>query len=102
MNKTEYKEASPEKKTLHDAEVRRLGRELDAWREKTYQETGSWEKVYENPKEKELSLAFRKKYNMCPECQSENTACENYDPMWHDGDVICQDCRTYVRGFDAG
>lgn len=40
--------------------------------------------------------------NSCPQCGSENTKVENYDAMWHDGDLVCQDCGTFVRGWDAG
>jgi transcription elongation factor Elf1 len=40
----------------------------------------------------------------CPKCGSESSRHEvrNYDMMWHDGDVYCKDCGTYVRGYDAG
>lgn len=39
---------------------------------------------------------------VCPKCGSGNTSVHNYSMMWHDGDVICDDCGTYVRGYDAG
>jgi len=40
----------------------------------------------------------------CPNCgapPSEHTI-ENYDLMWHDGDVVCTKCNTKVRNYDAG
>jgi len=40
----------------------------------------------------------------CPNCDSppqEHTV-ENYDMMWHDGDVVCTKCGTKVRNYDAG
>lgn len=38
----------------------------------------------------------------CPACASSNTSVHNYNAMWHDGDVMCDDCGTYVRMYDAG
>ena len=26
----------------------------------------------------------------------------NHDMMWHDGDVVCDKCKCYIRSFDAG
>ena len=41
---------------------------------------------------------------LCPKCGSESKDHEvrNHDLMWHDGDVHCLKCGTYVRTFDAG
>lgn len=38
----------------------------------------------------------------CGRCHSSNKKVENYSMMWHDGDIVCQDCGGYVRMFDAG
>lgn len=40
----------------------------------------------------------------CPKCNSSPDRHElrNYNMMWHDGDVHCIDCGTYVRMWDAG
>lgn len=40
----------------------------------------------------------------CPKCGSSPRRHEirNYSMMWHDGDIHCIDCGTYVRGYDAG
>lgn len=40
----------------------------------------------------------------CPKCGSPPSDHEvrNYDMKWHDGDVHCTKCETYVRGWDAG
>lgn len=40
----------------------------------------------------------------CPKCDSPPSDHEvrNYSMMWHDGDVVCTKCETYVRGWDAG
>lgn len=61
--------------------------------------------IFDDSKSKEWSatgLAFRQHYNSCPECGGSNTSVRNHDMMWHDGDVVCDDCNTYVRGWDAG
>lgn len=40
--------------------------------------------------------------NQCKKCGSLKTHVENYSMMWHDGDVICDNCDSYVRSYDAG
>lgn len=46
--------------------------------------------------------AWRAMYNACRQCGSEDTRVENHSMMWHDGDIVCNDCGRYVRMFDAG
>ena len=40
----------------------------------------------------------------CPKCNAPPSKQEirNYSMMWHDGDVYCSVCNTYVRRYDAG
>lgn len=40
----------------------------------------------------------------CPKCDSppESHEIRNYSMMWHDGDIHCTICNTYVRSYDAG
>lgn len=40
----------------------------------------------------------------CPKCNSapDRHELRNYNMMWHDGDIYCMDCGTYVRMWDAG
>ena len=40
----------------------------------------------------------------CPKCKSPPADHEilNHDMAWHDGDVYCTKCNTYVRAYDAG
>lgn len=40
----------------------------------------------------------------CPKCGSSPRDHEvrNYSMMWHEGDVYCIKCDTYVRDYDAG
>lgn len=40
----------------------------------------------------------------CPNCDSppENHEIRNYSMMWHEGDIHCKLCGTYVRMYDAG
>lgn len=35
-------------------------------------------------------------------CEHKNTIVINYSPIWHDGDVVCEDCGKYIRSYDAG
>ena len=40
----------------------------------------------------------------CPKCGSAPDKHEllNYDAMWHEGDIYCRLCDTFVRSYDAG
>lgn len=40
----------------------------------------------------------------CPKCGAPSSEQEvkSYDPDWHDGDVHCKKCGTYIRAYDAG
>lgn len=40
----------------------------------------------------------------CPKCDSPPSEHEvhNHSAVWHDGDVYCKRCGSYVRMFDAG
>jgi hypothetical protein len=52
--------------------------------------------------EKLCDYVLRYGMSACPACASSNTSVHNYNMMWHDGDVKCDDCGTYVRMYDAG
>lgn len=41
-------------------------------------------------------------YNTCPECGGTDTRMENYSAMWHEADIVCNKCHTFVRSWDAG
>lgn len=51
---------------------------------------------------KDAFYAWRSHYNLCRQCGSTNTSVYNHSLMWHDGDVVCDDCGRYVRMYDAG
>jgi hypothetical protein len=36
------------------------------------------------------------------ECPHINKHTENYDPIWHDWDIVCDYCRKIVDTGDAG
>lgn len=40
----------------------------------------------------------------CPSCGAHPSkqTIENYDMMWHDGDIYCSECGGFVRFYDAG
>lgn len=42
---------------------------------------------------------FRRAYNTCGECGSDNLTLHNYSQMWGDGDLYCENGH-HVRRFD--
>lgn len=38
----------------------------------------------------------------CPKCGSFSREMRNYSMMWHEGDIHCAACGTFIRYFDAG
>ena len=76
-----------------------------AWlarKELLYEAFKDWNLVYKDQELTALFRAFREAYNRCPDCSSDNTSVRNYDSLWQDGDLVCDDCNTRVRGWDAG
>lgn len=68
---------------------------------------GDWMRVvyamYMSTGDRDYEDLYFRLRNTCAECESEGPhEIENYDLMWHDGDVVCQTCDTRVRMFDAG
>lgn len=41
-------------------------------------------------------------YDRKCECDKQVPIVVNHSLMWHDGDVICQNCTGYIRDYDAG
>ena len=41
-------------------------------------------------------------YYRCPRCGSGKVEVRNHDLIWHDGQVHCKICGTYIREYDAG
>ena len=35
-------------------------------------------------------------------CDDRKPLLVNHDMLWHDGDVICENCRGFIRFWDAG
>lgn len=95
------KKAPPEKQQRHDALVKDLWNKYKQI-EDTLRKTMPFEEVLRAAAHKEAALAWRHAWNTCPDCGSTNTTVENHDLNWHDGDVTCTDCGTYVRMYDAG
>jgi hypothetical protein len=86
------KMASLEKQKIYDEEEKRLSAELEKVKTRSYKD----------PKYQAAEKAWRSHYNSCPECLSTNCHVEDYDITWQDGEVVCSDCGTYIRGYDAG
>lgn len=40
----------------------------------------------------------------CPKCDSPPSKhrMTDYDPMWHEANIYCNECNAYVRHYDAG
>jgi hypothetical protein len=95
------KKASSEKQKLHNSHVNGL---WDAYKEleNELKKTMDFATVLQDPRYKEACHLWKTAWNTCPECRSTNTKVDNYDDMWRDGDVVCVDCGTYVRMYDAG
>ena len=95
------KKAPPEKQRQHDAAVSALWGKYKQV-EKDLGKTMPFDVMFKHPDYQAAALAWRKAWNTCPDCGSTNTTVENHDLNWHDGDVTCTDCGTYVRMYDAG
>ena len=63
------------------------------WKLPPFEKTEEWNDLYKK---------WRQAYNTCDNCDSTDTEVRNYDPVWRDGDVMCNNCGGYVRGYDAG
>lgn len=50
----------------------------------------------------EVEIALDNDRNRCKKCGSKDLEVRNYNMMWHDGDLYCKMCDTFVRTYDAG
>ncbi len=91
-----FRYASAEKQKKHDDAISALHAEF-----KRLKEASPHLPYWEGDIGEALSR-YQDARNVCPECGSKSTRMENYSMMWHEGDIVCNDCDTYVRGFDAG
>jgi hypothetical protein len=96
-----FKYASKVKQEAHDAKLKAAS---DNWQqvEHNLALSNDYGKILADPGYKEAAGLYYDINNTCPECGSQNTVLENHSMIWHDGDIVCADCRTYVRGWDAG
>ena len=97
-----WKTPDPLAKAAHDAKERSAYKALKQVEDELHASTGDWGMVFRDPRYKEAFNGWRSLYNSCRNCGSADTRIENHDLMWHDGDIICNSCDCYVRGFDAG
>lgn len=95
------REPSPEKKEAHRKQNDILYATVKDVESRLKAETGE-SYVWNHPEYDVAWKAWRQHYNTCSECGSTETVLENYDMMWHDGDIVCAKCDCYVRGWDAG
>lgn len=62
------------------------------WSLPSYENTPEWWAEHDR---------WRAAYNTCAECGSTNVAVHNFNRMWGDGDVICENGH-HVRTYDSG
>lgn len=51
---------------------------------------------------KVMNNTFMSGGGTCPNCGCTQTEMRNYSMMWHEGDIHCAECGTFIRTFDAG
>ena len=93
-----------EEKLRYDTRTRETYATVKAVQEKLLAETGSWygKGPGFHPEWEAAWAVYNEARNTCPSCGSTRSEVQNHDLMWHDGDVVCLDCDTRVRGYDAG
>lgn len=96
------KKASPEKLAVHEEYVGNLYKYFKQHEKDLIAEHGSYAAALDQESYWVAHRSWRQAWNTCPECQSQRTSVHNHDSMWGDGDVVCDDCGTFVRFFDSG
>ncbi len=51
---------------------------------------------------REIPKSFLLLADTCPKCGCKKFELRNYSAIWHDGDIHCAACGTFIRSFDAG
>lgn len=98
----DIKYASKEKQEIHDKKLAELYSALNVLEKETYQKLNDWGLVYKDSTYGDAFQKWQTLRNSCPECHSDKVTLLNYDMKWHNGDIVCSLCGTYVRGYDAG
>ena len=93
-----WPQPDPDKLAAHQAKNKVLYAEMKEIEERfrpgySYLQSPEWDAAHK---------AWRQHYNSCRQCGSTDVRVEDYDMMWHDGDIVCNVCGCYVRGYDAG
>lgn len=97
-----YRYPSPEAKARYNERSRELWAAYRE-REQVLRESGLDYSAIHRDDELDAALGQARQHdNACPECGGTDTRMENYSMMWHDADVVCQACDTYIRMWDAG
>ena len=95
------KYASKENQAKHDELESKLYKTFTTVEEKLH-ESIDYGEVLKHHSYKKARAQWSVIRNQCPECGSDDSTVVDYDPMWHDGDVVCNRCNTYIRAWDAG
>ena len=58
------------------------------------------------PQMKNLHMSDQEFYDLKKKCEckkeDQKPIVINYDPMWRDGEVVCDKCKSLIRDYDAG
>lgn len=96
------KKATSEKQEHHDKIKKELYSDLKEIENSLYKETKDWSLVFSNDAYKNVFKRWAAHRNKCPECGSKSVSVKDYNPMWQDGNLVCDICQTFVRYWDAG
>lgn len=97
-----YRQPGHEAKERHYEQGRGLWAKHKA-REEALRATGmQYADILKDGEHRASWAAARQHDNTCPECSGTKTRMENYDMMWHEADIVCDGCDTYIRMWDAG
>jgi len=97
-----YRHPSPEARARYIERSRELWSELKSIEDRLKQDGLDYAQVLDHQLYEEAFRAARTHDNTCSECGGTELRMENYSMMWHDGDLVCETCDTYVRMWDAG
>jgi len=97
-----YRQPSTEARARYIERSRELWASLKGIEARLVAEGLDHSQAWDHPTYEQAFTAARKHDNTCPECGGTELRMENYDMMWHEADLVCQACDTYVRMWDAG
>lgn len=96
------RQPTPEARARYIERSRELWADLRSLEGRLTAEGLDYVQVRRHPEHDVALTAARAHDNTCPECGGTELRMENYSMMWHEADLVCEACDTYVRMWDAG